>query len=330
MTVDDCYSELGLQPQCSDEELKSAWRRLVARWHPDRNDSPQAVLKMQRINRAIEEIRRARAEPVAREPEPAAETAPDEPAVERIVRVTLEEALAGCVKTVQGELVADCTDCAGSGRQACTCTACGGTGGIRQSLWFGWVTPAVACQACEGTGNVGEPCAACAGAGRRTRGRWRCRITIPAGTREGELPAQAARAKGDTGEFSLRVRPRVVLQEHELFRIEPDGSLRCDMPVDGFAWMAERWIEVPTPSGLQQMRLRRGALTYRLRAQGFPGPHGLATDCLVTVQPIFPDELSATQDACIDRLVQGNAAARKGSAAWREQVARWAQRVNRT
>jgi len=45
--------------------VKAAWRRLSARWHPDRNDSPQALRKIQRINRALEEIRRARGEPEA-------------------------------------------------------------------------------------------------------------------------------------------------------------------------------------------------------------------------------------------------------------------------
>ena len=50
MHLDDSYHELGLAPGSSDAEVKAAWRRLSARWHPDRNDSPQALRKMQRIN----------------------------------------------------------------------------------------------------------------------------------------------------------------------------------------------------------------------------------------------------------------------------------------
>ena len=65
MHVDDPYHELGLAPGCSDAEVKAAWRRLSARWHPDRNDSPQALRKIQRINRALEDIRKARGEPQA-------------------------------------------------------------------------------------------------------------------------------------------------------------------------------------------------------------------------------------------------------------------------
>jgi hypothetical protein len=33
------------------------------------------------------------------------------------------------------------------------------------------------------------------------------------------------------------------------------------MPVDGFAWIASAWIDVPTLTGLQQMRLQRAGVT---------------------------------------------------------------------
>ena len=60
MHVEDPYHDLGLRPDSTDEEVKAAWRRLSARWHPDRNKSPHALRNIQRINRALEEIRRAR------------------------------------------------------------------------------------------------------------------------------------------------------------------------------------------------------------------------------------------------------------------------------
>ena len=112
MHVDDPYHELGLPPDSSDAEVKAAWRRLSARWHPDRNDSPQALRKIQRINRALEEIRKARGEPEAEADEPARGP---EPTIEHTVRLTLEEVVTGCVREVRGEVVEDCTDCEGSG-----------------------------------------------------------------------------------------------------------------------------------------------------------------------------------------------------------------------
>src|SRR5450830_1813080 len=64
----------GPAPTASDEQLKAAWRRLVSRWHPDRNPSRDAASRTQRINKAYHHLRGLRDE----EPEapPAARPAP--------------------------------------------------------------------------------------------------------------------------------------------------------------------------------------------------------------------------------------------------------------
>jgi len=108
--------------------------------------------------------------------------------------------------------------------------------------------------------------------------------------------------------------------------------LKCELPVDGFAWMANRWVEVPTPRGLQQMRLRRGHLNYRIRNAGLPWTTAAeAADCIVTVVPMFPDELSHQQEAAIDRLVASNSGtagtpAGDRMAAWNRVVSGWRDR----
>ena len=71
MGLDDAYVELGVSPGASESEVKAAWRRLVSRWHPDRNASADAAALMQRINRAYDRIRLALVEP-AGHPAPAA------------------------------------------------------------------------------------------------------------------------------------------------------------------------------------------------------------------------------------------------------------------
>jgi molecular chaperone DnaJ len=48
-----------LAPGASDDEVKAARRRLASQWHPDRNRSAAAISKMERINQAIEQIRRS-------------------------------------------------------------------------------------------------------------------------------------------------------------------------------------------------------------------------------------------------------------------------------
>ena len=80
MTINDAYAELGLSPDANLAQAKAAWRALVSRWHPDRNSHAGASERMQRINRALEQIRNTSGAAVGAQTEaatgPAAETAP--------------------------------------------------------------------------------------------------------------------------------------------------------------------------------------------------------------------------------------------------------------
>ena len=331
MDLDDPYRELGLAPGCSDAEVKAAWRRLSARWHPDRNNSPQALRKIQRINRALEMIRSARDEPEAQADDPAPEA--EQPPIEHTIRLTLEEVVTGCVREVRGEVVEDCPDCEGSGLQlqATECSICRGAGRIRQHSWFAWVSPSVECTACQGHGKTRQGCTACAASGKAPPSKYRCRVPVAPGARAGDLLDVTARVQGSR-QRTLALRVRVELQSHEFFTAEADGTLKCELPVDGFAWMANRWVEVPTPRGLQQMKLRRCHLNYRIKNAGLPWTNAAeAADCIVTVAPMFPDELSHEQEAAIDHLVasnSGTAGTPVGDrmAAWNRVVGGWRDR----
>jgi molecular chaperone DnaJ len=348
LDVNNSYSELGLTAASTDAEIKVAWRRLAARWHPDRNDSPAALRKIQRINRALEQIRKSRRTAVAvgadtktdegsqAESGSASETRKEHSArPERIlhhtVRLTLEDAVAGCVKVLQGEIAGDCGDCAATGLQSRVgeCQACGGAGQVRQPLWFGWASTLAECSACQGRGVVRQPCGACEGTGKAPARKYRCRVTIPPGMRDGDLLHFPSRARAHPGENKEALSIRVELQPHEFFELEEDGTVKCEVPVDGFAWIANRWIVVPTPTGLQQMRLRRGHLGYRIKGQGYPSERsGPRADCIVTVVPVFPEQFSRKQEAQIDRLIATNSCA-AGTAAgirfseWNQSLEKW-------
>jgi DnaJ-class molecular chaperone len=330
--VDECYDELGLAPGSSDAEVKAAWRRLSARWHPDRNDSPQALRKIQRINRALDGIRMAR--------QVGAETDRDGdaagPAVaEHTVSLTLEEVATGCTRDLRGEIVGVCAGCAGSGlkTQPAVCRACNGAGLVRQHLWFAWMAPPVKCGACQGLGATRQPCAACDGSGKAPAQRYRGRATIPPGARPGQVLDVAARYQGGQRKDQLLLRVRLEVQPHPLFSVEADGTVKCEVPVDGFAWMADRWVDVPTPLGLRQMKLRRGALGYRIKGAGLPWQgDGSASDCLITVVPLFPQEFSPAQEAAIDQLMASNSGQAGSSAGarmteWHRVLARWERGV---
>lgn len=349
MEVHDPYTELGLTAQSTDAEVKAAWRRLAARWHPDRNRSPAALRKIQRINRALEEIRKSRRgladigadEPSGSASDDEAPAGPDtgscageRPGNRRILHhaleLTLEQALAGCVRVFTGQVVDDdCAKCGASGLQteAQACATCGGAGQLRPPLWFGWLAPPVTCRDCAGQGTLRAACAACGGSGKAPPRSYRCEVRLEPGTRDGELLHRLPVRADDEPDGTLAIRVRLL--PHPFFTLEDDGTVRCELPVDGFAWIAGRWIEVPTPSGLQQMRLRHGHLVYRFRGQGFPSePSGARADCLVSVVPLFPEAFGRREEAQIDRLISGNTGAAgtpagERMALWRRSLQGW-------
>ena len=309
--IDDAYAELGLTPEATEFEVKAAWRRLISQWHPDRNDSAVAVAKMQRINRALESIRRAGfGEAGASEPDAGATAAREASAapartIHRRVRLTLEEAAFGCTKVLRGKLTQACSACAGAGVlvPGGHCPRCGGSGAIRGPSWFGWVGTQIECDACHGGGIARQPCAACAGTGRDATRQYKVAVRFPHGVRDGDLLSVHGR-RGKPGAPPGDLNIRVEVQQHGLLRLDQDGTVICEVPVDGFAWIANRSVDVPTLEGLKTLQLRRDQLSYRLQGLGFPverrGPRG---DQVITISPVFPQRMTTDQQILLDQLI---------------------------
>ncbi len=50
----DFYEVLGLSKKATEQEIKTAYRKLALKWHPDRNKSAEAAEKFKEINKAYE------------------------------------------------------------------------------------------------------------------------------------------------------------------------------------------------------------------------------------------------------------------------------------
>ena len=292
--IDSAFVELGLTPDATEREVKAAWRRLVSQWHPDRNSSAAAVVKMQRLNSALDAIRQAgfRQGPPAR-------------TINRRVRLTLDEAAFGCTKVLRGKVTEDCSACEGAGHRVLGghCPQCHGSGAIWQRPWFGWLAKQTECDACHGSGIARQVCAACGGNGKAATQRYKVTVRFPHGVRDGDLlsvDGRHGKPGSPPGDLSIRVEVR----QHALLKLDKDGTVLCDLPVDGFMWIANRCVQVPTLGGLHSIQLQRDQLSYRLKGEGFPverrGPRG---DQRITISPIFPERMTTDQQILLDQLI---------------------------
>jgi len=57
MSISECYKVLEVHPNCSDEELKSAYRKMARKWHPDVNKEENATDKFKEVTNAYDSVR---------------------------------------------------------------------------------------------------------------------------------------------------------------------------------------------------------------------------------------------------------------------------------
>ena len=119
------------------------------------------------------------------------------------IRITFEEAVFGCEKTVDVTIKDPCPTCGGSGAKPGTtpqmCPKCGGKGQVvfTQQSFFGMMRNVQTCPDCQGTGQIiRDKCPDCGGTGYKTS-RKKIQVSIPAGIDNGQ--SVRIREKGEPG-----------------------------------------------------------------------------------------------------------------------------------
>lgn len=320
----DHHAILGIAPGASLEDVKRAYRRLAMRWHPDRNGDPLASERFKAIRAAYEQLVAVDAPDAAKNEAPEAEEAPETAADIRLnLEISLEQAAAGCRKTIDYTRSKACPSCAGSGEAGLTrtrfCASCHGSGRVRDPERV-----LIGCPDCGGRGFFSERvCPDCAGSGRETASA-SVEITVPPGMLPGDelrLAGQGEAASGELAAGDLYL--TIIIRSHPLFQLR-GRDLHFSMPVSALDLIAGGEIQLPVLGGSMAMTLEPGSAEARelhLAGRGFPGRgRHPAGDLLVRLQPVFPARLNARQRKS---LLQANAALLDGVEECLPEIASW-------
>ncbi len=194
------------------------------------------------------------------------------------ISVPFEDVTEEIHKTLSLRRRVSCDTCTGTGskdkKPPVACGACGGHGYIVSSE--GFFSMRRACPRCDGEGAVVEdPCRACRGEGL-VMGRREIELTIPPGVFDGitmRVPGEGEPAPrgGVPGDLSVRVH----VKDHDLFLRSPDDPadifLRAPVPISTAVLGGE--IEIPSLEGKMTLDIDAGTQpgdTLRVRGGGLP------------------------------------------------------------
>ena len=322
----DYYRILGVDRSADDKTIKSAYRKLARKYHPDVNKGQDARFK--EINEAYEVLsdpqKRRRYDTLGPDWQRYAEQAPGpQPG-----GFTVEYGDAGDFSDFFRTIFGDLGSRMGGGTRA--------GGGVEDLLGgrFGRGTRQrrgedvqagveisleeafhgtrktfaleldEPCATCQGSGNVGgKPCTTCHGTGWQ-RVRRDVDVRIPAGVRTGQkvrVSGEGGGGMGGRGDLYLVVS----VAPHPQFERKGD-DVHLTLPITAPEAALGATIEVPTLRGKVSMKIppaTSSGRTFRLPGYGMPRVKGGgAGDELVTVRIMMPAELTAAEKELYERL----------------------------
>ncbi|MGK3960370.1 molecular chaperone DnaJ [Sorangium sp. So ce118] len=292
----DPYEVLGVERSSTQDEIKSAFRRLAAQHHPDKNPGDQgAHVRFKELNAAYQILSDPQKRAAFDRFGPAAVGASagsgfqgvpfdmqdlnldaifgdllgalgirvgDRGTLQKEVRITFEEAAFGCTKQITYDRVEPCGDCAGSGSApgASTerCAACAGRGRVRMQQGMFPIAIERPCGRCRGTGRiVTDPCKTCRGAGLAAKQKT-IEVTIPAGVENG---ATRLVERGGNAVRADRgpgdLELTIRVSPHEFFRRVGDDVV-CAVPISFARAALGGDLELPTLDGKGRLRIPPG------------------------------------------------------------------------
>jgi len=160
------------------------------------------------------------------------------------------------------------------------------------------------CGVCQGAGNIqGKPCAACGGGGWQ-RAHRQVDVKIPAGVKSGQrvrVSGEGTGARGARGDLYLSV----TVASHPFFERKGD-DVHLTLPITAPESALGTSIEVPTLRGKVSMKVppaTSSGRTFRLPGYGMPRlKGGGAGDQFVTVKIVMPSEVTPEERELYEKL----------------------------
>lgn len=335
MAQKDYYAVLGVEKTASQDDIKSAYRKLAKKYHPDLNPgNAEATERMKEVNEAYEILGDAdkrgkydrgemdmgqgfggfRAEDIdfsdifnmfgmggrsgARRTSTTGEN------LKYRLQLTFMEACLGCTKEITFNRSEKCPSCGGTGAKSAkgisTCDKCHGTGQLqyRRQTLFGTQITQAPCDKCGGTGKIiTEKCTTCGGRGVVNKKKV-ININLPAGINSGDIRTIVGQGNASSypdGENGNLILVIDVLKSKVFKR---DGvDLYVNVPVPYSVAVGGGEVEVPTIYGVIKAKLPESTANGEvIRFKG----KGIKTargtgDLYITVNIEVPRGLSKTQ-----------------------------------
>jgi molecular chaperone DnaJ len=338
VTYKDYYQILGVPKTADAKAIKSAYRKLARKYHPDQNPGNKAAAdRFKEINEANEVLsdpdKRQRYDTLGPDWERYASAGTGgfggQPGGPGGYRVHVDQSgdlgdFSEFFRTIFGDLGArgrragpfegvEFEDqgpfrTSGRGRRGgdleanVEITLDEAYGGTRRALEFQELE---VCATCGGTGRQGKAtCPTCGGSGRMPRTS-RIEVKIPAGVRDGSRVRAAGEGGagvggGARGDLYLRVR----VAPHPQFERRED-DLHVELPIAVWEAALGADVEVPTLRGKVSMKSppeTSSGRTFRLPGYGMPHLKGGKGDQYVRVRIVAPTGLSTRERALFEEL----------------------------
>ena len=296
----DPYDVLGVAKTASAAEIKSAFRKLAKKYHPDQSKEPKAKERFAEVGSAYEILGDDTKRKAFDRGEIDAEGKPRAPQFEGFgqhagaagrgdFRNFGFDFGAGGASTEKGSIDPDIlAELFGAGRtRARTQAARGEDIGVSVAVPLATIAKGGSMRVALPTGKTLD-------------------AAVPAGIEEGKsirLRGQGhpGRRGGSPGDVIVTIR----YAAHPLFKVE-GRDLRLDLPVTLYEAILGARVRAPTLSGEVEVSIAPGAnggRVLRLRGKGLPGGAEQATgDLLATLRIVLPNELDAELTALMQKM----------------------------